>query len=42
MTDPLFLSDNLPDPLPTVGAHVMLAGMRAGTPQSCGGSGRAK
>ena len=26
MTDPLFLSDDLPDPLPTVGAHVMLAG----------------
>jgi 16S rRNA (uracil1498-N3)-methyltransferase len=26
MTDPLFLSDDLTDPLPMVGAHVMLAG----------------
>ena len=26
MTDPLFLSDDLTDPLPRVGAHVMLAG----------------
>lgn len=26
MTDPLFLSDDLTDPLPTVGTHVMLAG----------------
>jgi 16S rRNA (uracil1498-N3)-methyltransferase len=26
MTDPLFLSDDLTDPLPTVGTHLMLAG----------------
>src|SRR4029450_7900793 len=26
MTDPLFLTDDLPDPLPKVGAHVMLGG----------------